>query len=356
MSEYSSIPASPRSGQRYLDVIARLQGLIDVALEPSLPVLRSKPYALLDMPNHSNVGDSAIWAGEMAWLQRNTKAEPSYVCEKNASTDELDGKLPEMGTILLHGGGNFGDVWPEYQRFRERIILGNPHSSIVQLPQSIHFSDEAALERTTAVLRGAPQLRLLVRDLESYDLASTRFNCEVLLCPDMAFALGPLPRWGTPDLDVLLLLRTDKESRLDRTSVAELPPNWEKADWLDDDPDMHRRALLDTRLSALLSLKANKLSKLSRRKHYYERVSRERLDRGTKLLSRARFVITDRLHVHVISTLMGIPHCFLDNNYGKILRFSTAFDTRWSGSYHATSLSDALDCARHWLAEANGAL
>ena len=304
------------------------------------------------MPDHSNVGDSAIWAGEMAWLQKNTGKAPSYVCDNRATKAELNAYLTG-GSILLHGGGNFGDIWPEYQEFRERIILGYPHTSIVQLPQSIHFSEEAALERTTAALREVPQLRLLVRDLESYDLASTRFGCEVVLCPDMAFALGPLERRRAPDLDVLLLLRTDKESQIETKLVRELPAGWQQADWLDDDPNMHRRALFDTRASAVLSFNVKKLSKMSRRRYYYKRVSGERLDRGMNLLSRARFVITDRLHVHIISTLMGIPHCFLDNNYGKITRFSTAFDTRWDESYHARSLSDAIACARNWLGEAD---
>lgn len=343
-------PAAARAQQSHLDVITRLQKLIDEALAPSLPTLRAKPYALLDMPDYSNVGDSAIWAGEMAWLQRNVGKEPAYVCENNAGVDELNAYF-KGGAILLQGGGNFGDVWPHFQEFRERIILGSPHMHIVQLPQSIHFSEESALERTSAALRKASNLRLLVRDFESYDLASTHFGCEVTLCPDMAFALGPLERPGVPDLDVLLLLRTDKESMRETTWIKELPAGWEQADWIEEDPNIRRRARFDMRVSAVLSLNTQRLSKMSRRKHYYQRVSSERMKRGTKLLSRAKFIITDRLHVHIISTLMGIPHCFLDNNYGKILRFSTAFDTRWVGSHHASSLPNAIACARQWLAE-----
>lgn len=346
----SSMPAAVRTQQSHLDVIARLQGLIDAALAPSLSALRAGPYALLDMPDHSNVGDSAIWAGEMAWLQRNVRKEPSYVCESNAGTDELNAYLTG-GTILLHGGGNFGDVWPQFQEFRERIILGYPRMPIVQLPQSIYFSEEAALERTAAALREAPHLRLLVRDLESYDLASTHFGCEVKLCPDMAFALGPLDRIEAPDLDVLLLLRTDKESVREAAPVEDLPVGWEQTDWIEEDPKIRRQARLDMRVSAVMSLNVQRLSKMSRRRNYYERVSSERMKRGTRLLSRARFIITDRLHVHIVSTLLGIPHCFLDNSYGKILRFSKAFDTRWNGSHHASSLSDAMACARHWLDE-----
>ncbi|WP_405402772.1 polysaccharide pyruvyl transferase family protein [Paracoccus sp. Ld10] len=350
----SSTLATARTHQSHFDVIERLQGLIDTALAPSLSILRAEPYALLDMPNYGNVGDSAIWAGEMAWLQRNVNKEPSYVCEVNADIDELDNYF-KGETILLQGGGNFGDIWPHFQEFRERIILRYPHMNVVHFPQSIHFSDEKALEKTAVKLRNASHLRLLVRDFESYDLALTNFGCEVTLCPDMAFALGPLERSGETDLDVLLLLRTDKESMRKTVPIEDLPAGWEQADWLDDDPDMHRRALFNTRASAVLSLNVQKLSKLSRRKHYYEQVSKDRMERGTKLLSRAKFIITDRLHVHIVSTLMGIPHCFLDNSYGKILRFSKAFDTRWTGSHHASSLSDAMACARHWLAEKDAA-
>ena len=89
----SSIPATIRVKQSHLDVIKRLQGLIDAALAPSLPALQAAPYALLDMPDHSNVGDSAIWAGEMTWLKRNIGKEPSYVCEKNSGIDELNENL-----------------------------------------------------------------------------------------------------------------------------------------------------------------------------------------------------------------------------------------------------------------------
>ncbi|WP_277022348.1 polysaccharide pyruvyl transferase family protein [Paracoccus hibiscisoli] len=350
MTANSSIPTAVRTEQSHLDVIERLQGLIDAALAPSLPILKAQPYALLDMPDYSNVGDSAIWAGALAWLRRNAGKDPSYVAENNASIEEVNAYF-KGGAILLQGGGNFGDIWPQFQEFRERIISTYPMKHVVQMPQSIHFSDDRALAKTAAVLRDATHLRLLVRDFESYDLASTHFGCEVTLCPDMAFALGPLKRSKAPDLDVLLLLRTDKESMRETTMIRDLPAGWEQTDWIDEDPDTRKKARFDMRVSAVLSLNMQRLSKLSRRKHYYQRVTDTRMKRGTELLSRAKFIITDRLHVHIISTLMGIPHCFLDNNYGKIFRFSTAFDTRWTGSHHASSLPDAIACARQWLTE-----
>lgn len=335
--------------QSHLDVIRRLQGLIDAALAPSLAALKAGPYALLDVPDYGNVGDSAIWAGEIAWLKKNVGAPAGYVCDCH---DPLDEVHPNLGglTLLLQGGGNFGDLWPANQDFREAIISAHPQNAIIQFPQSLHFGDPAAVQKTARSMRGARNLRLLVRDHESYDLATTHFDCDVALCPDMAFALGPRQRIGTPDLDVLLLLRTDKESIGLHTETW--PSGWVQDDWLEDDPDLYPAVLRETRMSALFSLNPARLSRRARRNHYYNQLAERRLHRGIKQLSRARFIITDRLHVHIVSTLLGLPHCFLDNHYGKISRFSAAFSTRWSESYQANTLPEAVACARVWLERA----
>jgi exopolysaccharide biosynthesis predicted pyruvyltransferase EpsI len=69
--------ADRQATQSHLDVIRRLQGLIDAALAPSLATLKAGPYALLDVPDYGNVGDSAIWAGEMACLRKNVGTPPA---------------------------------------------------------------------------------------------------------------------------------------------------------------------------------------------------------------------------------------------------------------------------------------
>ncbi|MGO7998139.1 exopolysaccharide biosynthesis protein, partial [Rhizobium ruizarguesonis] len=56
--------------------------------------------------------------------------------------------------------------------------------------------------------------------------------------------------------------------------------------------------------------------------------------------------VTDRLHVHICSLLLGLPHAVLDNIYGKILRFMNAFSGGTDLSYKATSLEDGIEWAR----------
>ncbi len=58
----------------------------------------------------------------------------------------------------------------------------------------------------------------------------------------------------------------------------------------------------------------------------YREVARDRLDRGLSLLSRGRTVVTDRLHAHILATLLGILSNFVaDNSYGKISEFAATW-------------------------------
>jgi exopolysaccharide biosynthesis predicted pyruvyltransferase EpsI len=56
--------------------IERLQREIVRVLEPELDGVRS--LALVDFPDHTNVGDSAIYLGELEWLQRRHGLVPRY--------------------------------------------------------------------------------------------------------------------------------------------------------------------------------------------------------------------------------------------------------------------------------------
>ena len=128
--------------------------------------------------------------------------------------------------------------------------------------------------------------------------------------------------------------------------AVDVPEGWVQADWLQDDPDVWTRAAADARRRAILSFNPARLGAAARRRDYLDNLSGRRIDRGLRLLSRARYVITDRLHVHILCTLMNIPHCVLDNRYGKIARLSQAFGTRWSGVSQAATLPEAVATAR----------
>ena len=68
-----------------------------------------------------------------------------------------------------------------------------------------------------------------------------------------------------------------------------------------------------------------RIGRLALRAASYDTAARARVLRGCRLLSSGRVVITDRLHAHLLSLLLGIPHAVLDNSYGKVGAYMDAW-------------------------------
>jgi pyruvyl transferase EpsO len=325
---------------------------IDEVLAPLIPAGSS--CALLDFPTHSNVGDSAIWLGQRAHLAR-AGVTVAYVCDAATyAPTELRRRLPR-GPILLSGGGSLGDLWPDTQRFRERVIRDFPERPIVQLPQSVHFRDTAALDRARRILEGHRALTLLIRDQASLALVREAFRVPSALCPDMAFALGalgalgapgPLDRPAPPRWPILWLARSDVESQGD--SRPDPGDDVFRTDWRDGEAHGFRRLAKGARRR--LARWGRGFPGLARRLAGIHDLRAEgHLRRGHALIASRRVVITDRLHGHILSLLLGIPHVLLDDRYGKVRGF---YDTWTRGSALvrlADSPGEALRLARAWV-------
>ena len=280
-------------------------------------------YVILDYPDHSNVGDSAIYVGEMVLLRKTFKSGPSFVSSQKTFHSQVGG-APGKRIIFLHGGGNFGDTWPAHQVFRETVLERFPDNKIVQLPQSIQFDQVESLDRCARVIERHSDFTLFVRDQESFQLAQSKFDCEVKLCPDAALALGELPRSVQPEIPVLCLMRLDHEGAIKEAAVDEFAGFGPVEDWLDEAPSMRSiRDRVIERAARKVSFSRSNLDE--RLVRVYDRWAAARLLRGLAQISRAEFVVTDRLHVHILCSLAGIPHAVFDNSYGKITRYIDAW-------------------------------
>jgi exopolysaccharide biosynthesis predicted pyruvyltransferase EpsI len=186
----------------------------------------------------------------------------------------------------------------------------------------------------------------MVRERNSLDWARERLQVPVALCPDLAFALGPLDR-DPAACELLWLLRSDREGR--GQTPPEPGPGEERTDW-------PRRALrrprggglrpwlaANRRLGAWMSTDGRLAAMLWRASAAtFAPIARRRLRAGTRLLSRGRVVITDRLHGHVLALLLGIPHVVLDNIYGKC---RAVWET-WTADFALVRWADGPDVAR----------
>jgi pyruvyl transferase EpsO len=330
-------------------VVALLSDLTGQIRDTLEPLVRGRSHcALVDFPNHSNVGDNAIWLGEVEWLA-DTGLHVRYRCDaRSYKPAALAQSLDEDGIIFIHGGGNLGDLWERHQRLREKVIQDFPDRPIVQLPQTMHFSNRESLSRARAVFDAHPDLTLLLRDRTSLTLARNEFRARSLLCPDMALYLGPLGRPRTAETDIFWLRRTDIEAVDDVDTPRET--GLRVSDWLDD-----RRPFLDRARKALRPLPARLLAGDARGRRTVRRLidvsydwqARQRVRFGCRLLASGRVVITDRLHAHILCLLLGIPHVILDNNYGKLRRFCDTWHTPASPLVRcAGSPAEALANAR----------
>ncbi len=262
-------------------------------------------YALIDFPDHANVGDSAIWLGEMRMLRTVTGRDPDYVATWDGFDPDAFRAASPAGVLFLHGGGNLGDIWPHHQRFRERVLRDVRDRSIVQLPQSIHFRAPDGVAAFAEVVAAHPDFHLYVRDRPSLTIAQVHWRCPTDLAPDSAFALGPQSRMEA-DCDVLMLMRTDDERVTHDPATVGDCDDRVVVDWLDD--------------GVLPLARAGET-----RSDHYRAMAIARVERGLATLSRGRRIVTDRLHAHILAILLDIPHVALDNEYGKLSAYIDAW-------------------------------
>jgi pyruvyl transferase EpsO len=295
------------------EIISSVCNTIDSVLKLLVPA-GPQNVALIDWPHHSNVGDSAIAMGELAWLGKNDHLNLAYICDVRTYNKKLIKESIGDGIIFLHGGGNLGDLWPPFQLFREKVIQDFPENRIIQLPQSIYFLQKDSLHRFKEVVEKHKNLTLLVRDEQSLANAKKEFKVDISLCPDMAFELGALPRGKEALVDVVGLFRTDKEAS--DVSFLKFPNQSIVFDWLEEPKTFQ---LLKNYLLALcLKQYPNQFKGLN---PFLSKstigLGRERLRRGCGLLEQGNVVVTDRLHGHILSLLLNIPHFLADNSYWK---------------------------------------
>lgn len=280
---------------------AQLASLLREQILPLIP----GDYVLYGLPYYSNIGDTLIWEGALELLKR-IRGRCRGVCAWNAYPERI---LPENTTILIMGGGYFGDLWrPAWESVLRQIRL-NSHCRIVILPSSVWYQDTAVMQADAEILAAAPRLTVCARDKQSYDLVSENFRNPVLLVPDLAFAIVPerLARWEVPATEEILYIRRTDPEFIPESDVR-VPANAVVADW----PTVTHRGFPEkivTRLARIPFLKD----------WAYYHIHRTRMtSRGVRFISRYRTVYSTRLHGMVLSALLGRDTYFLDNSYGKV--------------------------------------
>lgn len=274
-----------------------------------LTPLIDSDYIHLDLPYHSNIGDTLIWEGEETFL----KSVPYKCLHKSSLFTFKEIKIPESTVILLHGGGNLGDLWRRFQDYRLNIIKQYPKNKIIIFPQTVWYKNELQAKADAEKMALHRNLTICARDKISYDFLKTHFNNNILLLPDMAFCIEQqrLKRYITkPTKDILLLKRKDQElsSKDDYYKYITEEGNIEVHDW----PTMEHSDIITKGFQKVVFLGKSIVDKYAN--YIYKPYL---IKTGVIFLSNYKYIYATRLHVAILSILLNKPFVFFDNSYGK---------------------------------------
>lgn len=290
-------------------------------IQKELAPIVNNDYVYLDLPYHPNIGDTLIWEGTREFL--NTLP---YKCLYYASKDSFRYRqLPKDAIILLHGGGNFGDLYRLHSEFRKKVIKLYPNNKVVILPQTVYYEDMTLLKYDVEFYLAFPNVTICAREQFSFDFLTEHFKNQILLLPDMAFYIDLKKYKVSEDANrVLYLKRTDKE--LANVGIKEIPVHAEQHDWptyekhFDEFDKLERFSYRLYKLFRMCGLKDNTLARIDdyKRNWYYRK---KYVQIGISFLSPYHSIYTTRLHVLILGVLLGKEIYLINNTSGKVINF-----------------------------------
>lgn len=301
-------------------------------------LIGAKSFVYVDMPVYGNIGDLLIMQGTFRFFEKN-KLKPRIVAPIFAF--DVDWIQPDE-VVVFQGGGNFGDLYAGMQPLREKTVKEKPHNRIIILPQTIHFSSDEAMAKSIAIFQQHNDVHICVRDEKSYALAK-QFTKNAYLVPDMAHHLFPIKSIPAQAKTTLLLSRTDDE-KAGNENVTEGKTSDGKAHRHGNDQNLVSTYTTITDWPELVGNrdKIFRLYYLAMRLFYrtgfgilgnrifaklWPRYANTLIEDATRLFGRHEYIVTDRLHGHILACLMSKPHTVLDNSYGK----NSGYSKVWTG-------------------------
>ncbi len=304
---------------------------------------KDRPLIYLDYPRTKNIGDLLILLGTLEFFRRykfNVRLSRMF-----DNTPPRSGLGVQPGdTIILHGGGNFGDLYPHNHAYRERIIQEYPDHKILIFPQTAFYSDSEKLKRNADILNGHPDLTLYVRDRTSESLLRPYLGERVRLMPDMAHQLWPSlhhkaeARKKGEDAGPLILMRTDKEAGGSFATLDAQKENF--VDW--DDVNYKSLSVWKRVFDKIASIEGSRNMSLGAANLYFG-VMQHEVEKVSRKLALHDVWITSRMHGGILGLLLNKRVFAVDNNYGKL---SSYIDTWFHSLENIEMISSEEDAER----------
>ena len=256
-------------------------------------------FIVIGSPNHGNLGDIAITYAPLKLLRQlypNDNIFDINMSEFPVEIDAIYHLIKPQDIIVLQGGGNFGNIYPDDEMIRKYVIARFSRNKIIMFPQSVWYSDdlegEKQLVADSEFYSQRKNLLLVARDKYSYEIFNKYFSVPSKQLSDVVLtqkAEGNFQREG-----VLVCFRKDKEQLLqenDKKKILEAVRNlYDKVE------------ITDT----VIEFDGNKGER------------DEKLIEKLEEFQRAKLVVTDRLHGLIFSIITNTPCIVFPTKGNKI--------------------------------------
>lgn len=271
--------------------------------------LRKKDYLstprlyLLNIPSHGNLGDHLLSIAELQFFKDNF---PDFPIIPVTSSDLYYSLRLSLNSIRPHdiicitGGGFLGSLYEEERRFLS-ILKMFPDNKIVVLPQTIYYENNkhgnTSLQKAINIYKKHKSLYVVARDQNTYNILKNKLmknrESQIALTPDLALYLHY--KSNHKRTSILWCMRKDSEINTTNYNII----NSLKHQTLDTNlPEEYT----DTYVPYHIPFESE-----------YDEVHKK-----IEQFSKARLVITDRLHGMIYSTITGTPVIAMDNISGKV--------------------------------------
>lgn len=256
--------------------------------------------AIFNLSTHGwvNIGDQAINYCETVFLRKYFPEMNVYNLDRLtllSSWQLIADSIQDSDVIVLHGGGNMGDIWPHEEYARRKIVETFKNNIIVSFPQSIKYYDDQELFKSASVYNAHKKLMIAVRDDSSFEIAKKHFSkTQVIRTEDIVMSYE-YPAQHRPTQETILFVTRDDMEKREVPALENIRSTIGKDFNVTDS---------DTIMSDVDFVSSDYGSM-----QVYLKIDE---------LHAAKLIVTDRLHGAVFALHAKRPVIIVDNKYGKI--------------------------------------
>lgn len=254
-----------------------------------------KECILFGTPIHGNLGDHAIAYAEHKLLNTvGLEAFEVYTYTHEYNFEYISKNISKDALICVTGGGSMGSQWTVEEELIRKVVTSFKNNKIIIFPQTIFYKDDdfgkVELEKSREIYNSHKNLYICAREEKSYNIIKENYkNANILLVPDIVLSL-PVFNFNEERDKILLCIRHDVESNLSNENLQYIKEAVKKLNI--------KYEWTDTVINSDITQEKREECLMSKFRQF----------------SKAKIVITDRLHGMIFAVITKTP-CIVLSNY-----------------------------------------